>query len=90
MRVYQNRAKFAAGQKFSTWLYAIASNQVKDRYRWRSRHPQMSLDAENEQTGVWASRLNHRMDSTMNPAWHRHARHPPLGVLTKRCRSPSS
>lgn len=51
VRVYQNRAKFDAGQKFSTWLYAIAANLVKDRYRWRSRHPQVSLDAENEQTG---------------------------------------
>jgi RNA polymerase sigma factor (sigma-70 family) len=51
VRVYQHRAKFDAGQKFSTWLYSIASNLVKDRYRWRSRHPQVSLDAENEQTG---------------------------------------
>ena len=51
VRVYQHRAKFDAGQKFSTWLYAIATNLVKDRYRWRSRHPQVSLDAENEQTG---------------------------------------
>jgi RNA polymerase sigma-70 factor (ECF subfamily) len=51
VRVYQNRDKFDAGQKFSTWLYAIATNLVKDRYRWRSRHPQVSMDAENEQTG---------------------------------------
>jgi len=51
VRVYQHRAKFDAGQKFSTWLYAIASNLVKDRYRWRSRHPQVSLDAENDTTG---------------------------------------
>ncbi len=51
VRVYQNRAKFDGQQKFSTWLYAIAANLVKDRYRWRSRHPQVSLDAENEQTG---------------------------------------
>lgn len=51
VRVYQNRAKFDTGQKFTTWLYAIATNLVKDRYRWRSRHPQVSLDAENEQTG---------------------------------------
>jgi RNA polymerase sigma-70 factor (ECF subfamily) len=50
VRVYQNRAKFDPGQKFTTWLYAIASNLVRDRYRWRSRHPQVSLDAENEQT----------------------------------------
>ena len=51
VRVYQNRVKFDTQQKFSTWLYAIAANLVKDRYRWRSRHPQVSLDAENEQTG---------------------------------------
>jgi RNA polymerase sigma-70 factor (ECF subfamily) len=49
-KIYQNRAKFDPQQKFSTWLYAIASNLVRDRYRWRSRHQQVSLDAENEQT----------------------------------------
>src|SRR5262245_47484994 len=51
VRVYQHREDFDGRQKFSTWLYAIATNLVKDRYRWRSRHPQVSLDAENEQTG---------------------------------------
>jgi RNA polymerase sigma-70 factor (ECF subfamily) len=50
VRVYQNRSKFNPSQKFTTWLYAIASNLVRDRYRWRSRHPQVSLDAENELT----------------------------------------
>lgn len=51
VRVYQHRAKFDPNQRFSTWLYAIATNLIKDRYRWRSRHPQVSLDAENEATG---------------------------------------
>jgi RNA polymerase sigma-70 factor (ECF subfamily) len=51
VRVYQNRAKFNANQKFSTWLYAIATNLAKDRYRHRTRHPQVSLDTENEATG---------------------------------------
>jgi RNA polymerase sigma-70 factor (ECF subfamily) len=50
VKIYQNRAKFDPQQKFSTWLYAIASNLVRDRYRWRSRHEQVSLDAENEDT----------------------------------------
>lgn len=50
VKVYQNRAKFNPAQRFTTWLYAIASNLVRDRYRWRSRHPQVSLEAENEQT----------------------------------------
>jgi len=50
VRVFQNRSKFNPNQKFTTWLYAIASNLVRDRYRWRSRHPQVSLDAENSPT----------------------------------------
>jgi RNA polymerase sigma-70 factor (ECF subfamily) len=50
-RVYQSRAKFDPRQKFSTWLYAIASNLVRDRYRWRKRHPQVSLDSANDAAG---------------------------------------
>jgi len=51
VRVYQHRAKFDSSQRFTTWLYAIATNLVKDRYRWRLRHPQVSLDAANETSG---------------------------------------
>ena len=51
VRVYQNRMKFDPQQKFSTWLYAIATNLVKDRYRYRARHPRVSLDAESQETG---------------------------------------
>ncbi len=51
LRVFQHRTKFDGRMKFSTWLYAIASNLVKDRYRHRTRHPQVSLNAENEATG---------------------------------------
>ena len=51
VRVYQNRARYDTRIKFSTWLYAIATNLVKDRYRHRSRHPQVSLNTENEATG---------------------------------------
>jgi RNA polymerase sigma-70 factor, ECF subfamily len=52
VRVYQNCRKFDPGQKFSTWLYAIATNLARDRLRWRQRHPQVSLDAENEESGA--------------------------------------
>lgn len=52
VRVYQHRAKFDVRQRFATWLYAIATNLVKDRYRWRSRHPQVSLDAETDGAGA--------------------------------------
>jgi RNA polymerase sigma-70 factor (ECF subfamily) len=52
VKVYQSRTRFDPSHKFSTWLYAIATNLVKDRYRWRSRHPQVSLEAENDRTGI--------------------------------------
>lgn len=51
VKVFQHRARFDPEQKFSTWLYSIAANLVKDRYRWRSRHPQLSLDALSDATG---------------------------------------
>lgn len=46
VKVYRHRARYDPAQKFSTWLYAIATNLVKDRCRWRTRHPEVSLDAE--------------------------------------------
>jgi RNA polymerase sigma-70 factor, ECF subfamily len=46
VRVYLNRAKFRPSNKFSTWLYAIATNLARDLQRRRSRHPHVSLDAE--------------------------------------------
>src|SRR5258705_1410740 len=47
VRVYQNRQKFDPDLKFSTWLYAIASNLVRTKFRHRSRHPELHLDAAN-------------------------------------------
>jgi len=43
VRVYVHRAKFRAGSKFSTWLYAIATNLARDCRRRHARHPQVSL-----------------------------------------------
>ena len=51
VRVYQHRTKFRPHSKFSTWLYTIATNLVKTRYRSRSRYPEVSLDGESEGTG---------------------------------------
>src|SRR6266700_1499027 len=51
VRVYQHRTKFRRDAKFTTWLYTIATNLVKTRYRFRSRHPEVSLDADHDQTG---------------------------------------
>jgi len=49
-RVYHNRSKFDAELKFSTWLYSIASNLVRTKFRHLSRHPELSLEAANPQS----------------------------------------
>jgi len=48
VRVYQHSKKFDPEQRFSTWLYTIATNLVKDRFRYHSSRPQVSLDASGE------------------------------------------
>jgi len=53
VRVYRNRASFDPKQKFTTWLYAIAGNLVRDRFRWRSRHPLISMDAGSDASQGW-------------------------------------
>lgn len=65
VRIYQNRHRFDATQRFSTWLYAIASNLVRDKYRWRTRHPEVSVHAAEESTG--ADWLDHLPDSRPSP-----------------------
>src|SRR5438045_2884217 len=65
VRAYQNRAKFDHGQQFSTRLYTIATNLAKDRYRHRARHPQVSLEAEDAQTG--GTLLQHLTDTHPPP-----------------------
>ena len=51
VRVYQNRARFRPGHKFTSWLYTIATNLARDSHRYRARHPHLSLEAEHPETG---------------------------------------
>jgi RNA polymerase sigma-70 factor (ECF subfamily) len=51
VRVYRARESYKADQKFSAWLFTIAANLARNQLRWRSRHPNVSLDAESEATG---------------------------------------
>jgi RNA polymerase sigma-70 factor (ECF subfamily) len=50
VRVFKSSASFRAEQRFSTWLFTIAANLARNHFRWRSRHPNVSLDAENSET----------------------------------------
>ena len=45
VRVYRSRDSYKPGQKFSTWLFTIAANLARNQFRWRSRHPNVSLEA---------------------------------------------
>ena len=51
VRVYEHRARFKPANKFSTWLYTIATNLVRDLQRHRARHPHVSLQSAHPQTG---------------------------------------
>jgi RNA polymerase sigma-70 factor (ECF subfamily) len=48
VRIFKARASFRSAAKFTTWLYTIAANLARNHYRWRSRHPNISLEAEVE------------------------------------------
>lgn len=45
VRIYQARVRYQPeSSAFSTWLFSVASNLAKNHARWRSRHPEISLD----------------------------------------------
>ena len=50
VRVFRARDGFRTNEKFSTWLYTIAANLARNHFRWRSRHPNISLETESPGT----------------------------------------
>lgn len=50
VRVFRARASFRTSEKFSTWLYTIAANLARNHFRWRTRHPNVSLETESPTT----------------------------------------
>jgi RNA polymerase sigma-70 factor (ECF subfamily) len=50
VRVFKSCKSFRANERFSTWLFTIAANLARNHFRWRARHPNLSLDAENPDT----------------------------------------
>ena len=51
VRVFKSAKSFRANERFSTWLFTIAANLARNHFRWRSRHPNISLDGEDAETG---------------------------------------
>jgi len=50
VRVFKSRGSFRTSEKFSSWLFTIAANLARNHFRWRSRHPAISLETENAET----------------------------------------
>jgi len=50
-RVFRARASFRTRERFRTWLYAIAANLARNHFRWRARHPNVSLEATPDASG---------------------------------------
>jgi len=50
IRVFRAKASYRLEQRFSTWLFTIAANLARNHIRWRTRHPNVSLNAESDQT----------------------------------------
>ncbi len=46
VRVFKSARSFRDEQRFSSWLYTIAANLARNHFRWRSRHPAISLETE--------------------------------------------
>ena len=51
VRVFRARDGFRTSEKFSSWLFTIAANLARNEIRRRSRHPNVSIDAETGPTG---------------------------------------
>lgn len=50
VRLHQQRARLRRDTKLSAWLFTTLSNLCHNHYRWRRRHPSVSLDAPSDDT----------------------------------------
>ena len=48
VRLHQQRDRLRADTRLSAWLFTTLSNLCHNHYRWRRRHPTVSLDAPND------------------------------------------
>lgn len=48
VRVYENRRRYEAKARFSSWLFTIAANLARNHARWRERHATVSLYREDD------------------------------------------
>ncbi len=51
VRLHQQRMRLRPDTKLAAWLFTTLSNLCHNHYRWRVRHPTVSLDASLEDSG---------------------------------------
>ena len=44
VRLYRHRSTYNPRQSFSTWIFTIAANLVRNYHRWTTRHPETITD----------------------------------------------
>jgi RNA polymerase sigma-70 factor (ECF subfamily) len=48
VRVFRSKNSYRLNQRFASWLFTIAANLARNQIRWRTRHPNVSLNADPE------------------------------------------
>jgi RNA polymerase sigma-70 factor (ECF subfamily) len=79
VRVYQGRLKYRPQGAFSNWLFGIALNLVRQHFRWKSRHPTISLDDKSDDREFGQVSMD-PADPDENPSQHMEGRERSLAV----------
>src|ERR1039458_10103183 len=52
VRVYENRHRYAPSARFARWLFTIATNLARNHVRWKQRHPEVTLEANEDEKSL--------------------------------------
>jgi len=66
VRLYQQRERLRPDTRLAAWLYTTLTNLCHNQHRWRRRHPSVSLDATDAETGQ--SLADRTADGSEHPA----------------------
>ena len=46
VRIYESRRRYVPTARFARWLFTIATNLARNHVRWKQRHPEVTLEAD--------------------------------------------
>lgn len=49
VRVYESRHRYEPTARFARWLFTIATNLCRNHFRWRQRHPEVTIESEDDE-----------------------------------------